>query len=856
MSPRPSLHHLLAASALLLLLPATAPGAPAKAAPAKAAPAGATTPKPAPAAAPSSQAEEADEPGPRLPAALLGPAFGEAELAPAGSPALQKAAALLQAGEAKKALALLTAPAKDVPSRWIKALALRGAGRAGEARKLFEGLAAAGGPLADRALHQAGLAALDAGDADAAEALLAQVAPRYVEAAEAILERARQLLRSRAAGPALARQVDAALEPLLQGRVRGDPTPALLLSGDAWSAAGDKELARARWRAAWVDHPLSPAAASARARERNLGPGAPVPVEKLVRRAELLLEAHQNRDALEQVQRLGLPSLCALGCPGDRTPAGLLQEALYFLAPQAMPQQHQPTPEDVARGPAQPADPLACRARLAAGRAQRKLRDYQRARVTLAPVVLRCADPAVRAPALYLLAQLDTLGGKPTAGPLWEALRLAFPTSPLADDALVFQAQARRRAGDADGQRRLLQLLVDQFLDADTRPEALFQLFWSLRAEGRGREGLVWLDQLAARPEGDGADEERARYWRARTLLEEVEQGGALLPEARKAVSREAARADLVWLVEERPFTWYGLIARTRLAELDGGLAERTEAEQAARLERGLLRMKGRPLHAGPLANDPHLMSALELLRLGLKQEAAKELAAVDRTPARAAGEAGEEPLVLLADLLTRAGDLRAAHNLVRGDLRGLLRRPSHPLALRAAALAYPRAFREDVERVAKAARLQPDLLQALMREESALDPKALSGAGALGLTQLMPPTALMMARKLKLKGWSTERLMEPEVNIRLGGAYLGELLAQLGHPALALAAYNAGPGTVSGWVRARGGLPLDAFVEEIPLDETRGYVKRCLRSYAAYHLLYGQGLARLPRVGQRLAAR
>jgi len=113
-----------------------------------------------------------------------------------------------------------------------------------------------------------------------------------------------------------------------------------------------------------------------------------------------------------------------------------------------------------------------------------------------------------------------------------------------------------------------------------------------------------------------------------------------------------------------------------------------------------------------------------------------------------------------------------------------------------------------------------------------------------------MPATARMLARKLKLHGYQTARLMEPELNIRIGGTYLGELYARFQHPALALASYNAGPGAVSGWLKARGSLPLDAFVEEIPLDETRGYVKRCLRSFAAYQFLYSNG--RMPALARR----
>ena len=227
---------------------------------------------------------------------------------------------------------------------------------------------------------------------------------------------------------------------------------------------------------------------------------------------------------------------------------------------------------------------------------------------------------------------------------------------------------------------------------------------------------------------------------------------------------------------------------------------------------------------------------------------------AADRAPLRSSGSAGEEALVLLADLSARAGDLRNAHAIIRMELRGLLRHTSAPLALRAAGLAYPLAFRDQIAKASKTAAIPPDLLQALMREESALDPRALSPTGALGLTQVMPGTAREIARRLKLHGFVPSNLFDPDVSIRIGGAYLGELYARFQHPALALASYNAGPGAVSAWLSKRRALPLDVFVEEIPLDETRGYVKRCLRSFAAYQYLYGHGRARGLQMQQELA--
>jgi peptidoglycan lytic transglycosylase len=774
-----------------------------------------------------------------------GPAIGAPQLAPYFTePALEAALIELQAGRPANALRRLPRKPTESPVKWLRALALRADDQPRPARALFEELAQEGGPLTDRALHMAALCAIDEGNGAAAERLFAQVSLRYVDADQVLLERARQTMQRLEAGPRTAARVEDILQPIFGAQVRADVAAAHLIAGDAQLAAGAKEKARTHWRAAWVEHPLSAAADSARERESQLGPGGPISSSLLLRRAEILLDAHRNREALEQLSHIRVPSLCQGGCPGDRSASGYLKAALAALG--ALPEQHQPTPLEVAQTPPEPADPLACRVKLDQGRALRKEHDYGRSRSALAQVVLRCAEPEVRSKALYVLAQLETISGRPTAGPLWEALARKYPESSLADDALYNQAVTARRAADPEKERALLNDLVDHHPDSDLRSDALFRLFWGRWTDGRPREGLRWLDQLAAGPDSEGYEEERARYWRARVLLEPQPEES----EASRAAAREAARADLVWLVEGRPLTYYGLLAHGRLVDLD---PDRARAIEVARDR--LLQTPAPPaLHAGPLARDPHLLAAIELLRLGMKTEAAKEISAIDRSQARSAGEAGHEPLTLVAELYSRAGDVRNAHAVVRIELRALLRKPGSALARRAAALAYPLAFREQIARVSEIAAIPPDLLQAVLREESALDPRALSPTGALGLTQLMPATARMVARKLKLTGFNVARLLDPDVNIRLGGTYLGELYARFQHPALALASYNAGPGAVSGWLRARGSLPLDAFVEEIPLDETRGYVKRCLRSFAAYQFLYSNG--HTPALGQTLAAR
>ena len=203
----------------------------------------------------------------------------------------------------------------------------------------------------------------------------------------------------------------------------------------------------------------------------------------------------------------------------------------------------------------------------------------------------------------------------------------------------------------------------------------------------------------------------------------------------------------------------------------------------------------------------------------------------------------GLDPILLIADLLDRVGDHRAAHQILRTKAREAFRRAPDADNLRAWLIAYPLAYRDDVERSARSAGIPADLLQGLLREESALDPRVISPAGAVGLSQLMLPTAQQVAVRMRLARPTREDLSQPTLNIRLGAEYLAELVKRFrGEVPLALAAYNAGASAVSRWREAAPGVPLDEFVEEIPVEETRGYVKRVLRSYAAYATLYGEG--------------
>jgi soluble lytic murein transglycosylase len=184
------------------------------------------------------------------------------------------------------------------------------------------------------------------------------------------------------------------------------------------------------------------------------------------------------------------------------------------------------------------------------------------------------------------------------------------------------------------------------------------------------------------------------------------------------------------------------------------------------------------------------------------------------------------------------------------------LNSPSQTIALASGALqgkpssatlwqyAFPLLYNQEIDCSSRAAgNVDSNLMRALVREESAYDPKAISPAGAIGLTQLLPSTALSTATKLHIKFNNPNQLFEPSLNLELGTQYVSSLLSLLQNNALsAVASYNSGSGPVSSLLaklRASGTDDLDIFVEEIPFAETRDYVRNVFRSYWIYNSIY-----------------
>lgn len=203
--------------------------------------------------------------------------------------------------------------------------------------------------------------------------------------------------------------------------------------------------------------------------------------------------------------------------------------------------------------------------------------------------------------------------------------------------------------------------------------------------------------------------------------------------------------------------------------------------------------------------------------------------------------------------ILTRGADSTALYAAAHvAKEQGLIDRQIG-LAIRAAGhfdleLRYPLVHERDVRSASEAARIAPELTWAIIRQESRFVAHAVSSAGAVGLMQLMPATAKVVAARAGKKTRPTRlMLVEPASNIELGTAFLGSLLKNYdGNVAYAAAAYNAGPGRVKKWRSRLGSTEVERFVELIPFDETRDYAKQVLANQVMYAYALGKQPLRL----------
>lgn len=328
----------------------------------------------------------------------------------------------------------------------------------------------------------------------------------------------------------------------------------------------------------------------------------------------------------------------------------------------------------------------------------------------------------------------------------------------------------------------------------------------ALRLKDTAGAARAWAEYVQRYPRGDQT---------ARVAYE----AGRIHARAGRA---SQARAMYAAAIAAEPVSYYALRAAERAGvhPLDGVLGE--------------------PRPWVGLATDPveaaNLLRRLDALEsAGLAEERQAELDAAIRA-------FRDRPAAMLA-LAEGLRDRRDALQGIRLGYR-LLETRGGEWDARLLRLVFPFPYREVLEREADRYDVDPMLLAALVRQESTFRPEVRSWVGATGLSQIMPATGRWLAPSVGIRNYDERLLTVPEVNLRMGAKYIGDLLDRYdGAKDLALAGYNAGPGRADRWRRTlgHGGDP-DVFRDRIPFDETRHYVKVVLRNEAIYRRLYGAG--------------
>jgi soluble lytic murein transglycosylase len=377
-----------------------------------------------------------------------------------------------------------------------------------------------------------------------------------------------------------------------------------------------------------------------------------------------------------------------------------------------------------------------------------------------------------------------------------------FPGSPFAEEVLNNLASA---------------YIID---DQDAEADAVFREILNRYPAGRFTERAAWKAGWWAYRQGQFSD-----------ALQYFDRGAEQFPRsdyrpswlywsgraAQQAGDIETGTARLRLAATDYHNSYYGRLAVKRLEGERGGTIAPT--------------LRRQPLSSPAIPTSGRIAS---LLSVGLNREAMSELQYAQRVW-------GDSPQLQATIAVThnRLGNVRAGINAMKRAYPQYLAAGGEEMPSEILKIIFPVDYWSLLQKYAKERSLDPYLVAALVAQESNFDPVVVSHANAYGLMQILPSTGRSYARKLGVRPFSTRRLTEAEVNVRLGTQIFADEIRKYGGVHFALAAYNAGGSRVVAWQREKPGLPQDEFIDDIPFPETQNYVKRILGTAEDYRFLY-----------------
>lgn len=442
-------------------------------------------------------------------------------------------------------------------------------------------------------------------------------------------------------------------------------------------------------------------------------------------------------------------------------------------------------------------------------------------------------DPARRAVAE---ARLAFRRDDPNA----EAMRAALPAAARGEAALSLEhARFLRRRGDDAGAAGVL---IADAASHRTAPAERRPAFWAernllARRLLRAGDNATAYRVVAAHGQTDPIEVVEAEFLAGFIALRRLDDGAAAFRHFEAL--RDSSRAVVT---QGRAQHW---LARAAAARGDQAAARRFH-EAAATYpttfygQLSLIALGRDPAEAIRAARDPQP-----------DPQRMNEFAGRELTRAVAVltqwGDPGRARTFLLrvvdvyADPADQTLAARLGANLVRPDFAVWVARRAGVRGVALPEAGWPIPFQPPAEFI------EPAISLSVMRQESNFDPEAVSSANARGLMQLLPGTAAGVARQLGIRVTTAQLTADPALNMRLGSAYLRQVLDQAGGCLpCAFAAYNAGPGRLRQWLvengdpRAGGGPDMVDWIELIPFNETRTYVQRVVENVLVYRARAG----------------
>lgn len=410
------------------------------------------------------------------------------------------------------------------------------------------------------------------------------------------------------------------------------------------------------------------------------------------------------------------------------------------------------------------------------------------------------------------------------------SLEADHPTSSLCDDARIERARSARDDKDDAAFANALSTITTDYPKGDLSGDGAFLLAMELAGRGDWSQAMTPLEKGLALEAANGRERAYHRAGRFEYFL-----GRAYVATGDGARAATSFRAVLA----RYPLSYYAALACARADELAAGACKAAlddakpgpDPEGPSDEIRATVPFVAAEILAS-LDDAETAMIALDALGVGERKAPAEVTLAAGLMLARTTHPA-------LSHLVLRSAS-EYEPSVGRIEAYGYRDQPPLGAWRDVWSAAYPRPFAIVVSKAATESGVPEGVLYALMREESAFDPNAVSKAGALGLTQIMPATAKSGAKRLGL-ATDAPAFLDPEENVRIGAHFIKKMRDRFPDDAfLAIPAYNAGPLAPEGWAKDRKGMAFDLFVEDIPYSETRAYTKRVIGSLFAYEVLGG----------------